>query len=295
MRGFLSSRAAAVVVALVSSVAVAACGGSSKSSTSSSATTTVSSSSTSTGAGTQSTSTSTTEATTSASQTSTAASLWSLPNADPDGTRDVSSQISSSNVSELKVAWKIPITGIKGLYGVFASSPVFGPNGVVYLQDLGDNVFAVNDKTGKVMWTYKVPKSDTNGEGPNGVTLVDNRIYGNTNTSAFALQASTGEQLWKRSGLAAATGAKFNGQGINIAPQVVDGKVFLSDSGEAHGGIAYALDAKTGEDRLEIPGDQGPGAAQPRRPDRYRRRVGHPGSRERHGVHGHRQPVPVDR
>ena len=36
------------------------------------------------------------------------------------------------------------------------------------------------------------------------------------------------------------------GQGFNIAPQVVDGKVFLSTSGQLNGGIAYALDAKTG-------------------------------------------------
>jgi alcohol dehydrogenase (cytochrome c) len=175
------------------------------------------------------------------------ASVWSLPNATPNGTRDVASSINSSNVSQLKVAWKIPVTGVKGLYGVFASTPVFGPNGVVYLQDLSDSVYAVNVKTGKQIWKYTVPKSDSNGEGPNGVTLVDGTLYGNTNTSAFALQAATGEQLWKTSGLANHSGANFNGQGLNIAPQVVDGKVFLSDSGESKGGIAYALDASTGK------------------------------------------------
>jgi outer membrane protein assembly factor BamB len=151
-------------------------------------------------------------------------------------------------VSKLKVAWKIPVTGVKGDFGVFASTPVFSPDGqTVYLQDLSDSVYAVNVKTGKQVWKYSVPKNESNGEGPNGVTLVDNKIYGNTNTQAFALQASTGEQLWKSTALAAASGAKFNGQGINIAPQVVDGKVFLSDSGEPHGGFAYALDAKTGK------------------------------------------------
>jgi outer membrane protein assembly factor BamB len=88
-----------------------------------------------------------------------------------------------------------------------------------------------------------VPASETNGEGPNGVTLVNGTIYGATNSSAFALQASTGEQLWKSSALS----TPKQGQGINIAPQVVDGKVFMATSGQLHGGVAYALDAKTGK------------------------------------------------
>jgi glucose dehydrogenase len=187
-------------------------------------------------------------ATTSSSASSSAstgqpASLWSLPNATLDGTRDVASQINSSNVSQLKLAWKIPITGVKGLYGVFSSSPVFGPNGVVYLQDLSDSVYAVNVKTGKQIWKYTVPAGDTNGEGPNGVTLVDGKVYGQTSSSAFALQAATGEQLWKTPALA----TPKQGQGFNIAPQVVGGKVFVSTSGQLHGGVFYALDATSGK------------------------------------------------
>jgi glucose dehydrogenase len=230
----------AVALLLVVSIVVAACGGSSHKSSSSSTQT--------------STSISTTASTTSASTSATtpgpaAATLWSSPNATPDGTRDVVSQINSSNVSKLKVAWTIPIVGVKGLYGVFSSTPVFGPNGVVYLQDLGDNVYAVNLKSGKVIWEYKVPASDSSGEGPNGVTLVDGKIYGNTNTSAFALQASSGEQLWKRPGLAdpSGGGTGVGGQGINIAPQVVDGKVFMSNSSQPKGGVEYALSASTGK------------------------------------------------
>ena len=236
MRNTVSGRAAAVAVAVLTSVAIAACGGGSKSSSTPSAgtkTSTQSSSTTGTSTGTQ---------TTTSSQTSTAASLWSLPNADPNGTRDISSPINSSNVSQLHQAWSIPIVGVKGIYGVFSSTPVFGPNGVAYLQDLGNNVYAVSVKTGKIMWKYKVPKSGTNGEGPNGVTLVANKLYGETNRQAFALQASTGEQLWKTGNI-----ADKAGQGFNIAPQIVDGKEYLSTSGQLNGGVAYALDASTGK------------------------------------------------
>jgi alcohol dehydrogenase (cytochrome c) len=240
MSGFRVCRAATVAAAVAASLAIAACGGSSHKSSSSST-----SSSSTTAPVTQST---TTTSTTTAATAGPAASSWSLPNASPDGTRDIASPINASNVSKLKVAWKIPVTGVKGFYGVFASTPVFSPDGqTVYLQDLSDSVRAVNVKTGKQIWKYNVPAGESNGEGPNGVTLVDNTIYGATNTQAFALQASTGEQLWKSSALNPASGTKFNGQGINIAPQVVDGKVFISNSGEPDGGIAYALDAKTGK------------------------------------------------
>jgi outer membrane protein assembly factor BamB len=204
-------------------------------------TVTVTQSGSSTSAATTSTSSS------SAAPTSQPASLWSLPNATPDGTRDVASPINSSNVSQLKVAWTIPITGVKGLYGVFSSTPVFGSNGIAYLQDLSDSVYAVNVKTGKQIWKYTVPPAQSNGEGPNGVALVGGTIYGTSNRQVFALQAATGEQLWKTPNLADPSGPKLKaGQGFNIAPQVVDGKVFLSTSGQLHGGIAYALDAHTG-------------------------------------------------
>jgi alcohol dehydrogenase (cytochrome c) len=233
-----------VMLAVAACVVIAACGGSSKKKTSSSTATAATSSQT-----TSSAATTTTSATTTATATAAAAaSTWSLPNADADGTRDIASQINSSNVSQLKVAWKIPISGVKSNSGVFSSTPVFGPNGIVYLQDLGDNVYAVNAKTGHLIWEYKVPGKDANFEGPNGVTFVDGKLYGQTSTRAFALQASTGEQLWK-------TGQLSNSiSGFNMGPQVVNGVVYLSTAVQGHGwvaqgngGVAYALDAKTGK------------------------------------------------
>jgi glucose dehydrogenase len=231
-------RAATVAAAVAASVVIAACGGSShkSSSTSSSA----SSSSTAAVTSSSTTAATTTTASTTAATTAAAASVWSLPNATPEGTRDVVSQINSSNVSKLKVAWKIPIVGVKGTYGVFSSTPVFGPNGIVYLQDLGSNVYAVNLKTGHQVWKYKLPAKDGD-EGPNGVTLVDGVIYGETNKQAFALQASTGEQLWK-------SGTLANGlSGFNMGPQVVNGVEYLSTSVQGNGGLAMALNAKTGK------------------------------------------------
>src|ERR1700759_2265567 len=186
MRWVLSGRTVIVVsVSIALCVAVAACGGSSTSKSTPSAGTSTSaqsapatsgSSSASSSTSSAATTSSTTTAATSSASTAASSSLWSLPNADADGTRSISSQINSSNVSQLKVAWRIPIVGVKSNSGVFGSTPVFGPNGIVYLQDLGDNVYAVNVKTGHVVWEYRVPSKDANFEGPNAVTLVDGTL-----------------------------------------------------------------------------------------------------------------------
>jgi outer membrane protein assembly factor BamB/plastocyanin len=173
------------------------------------------------------------------------ASTWSLPNADLQNTRTVSSSINAGNVSKLRAAWKIPLTQAGGS-GYYANTPVFGADGTVYLQDLAYNVFAADGKTGKVLWTHKTgrPKGSSMpiGEGPNGLALVDGVLYGEMPSYAFAFSAATGKQLWRTANL-----AEKQGQGFNMAPQVHNGRVYLSTSGQLHGGIAYALDASTGK------------------------------------------------
>ena len=52
----------------------------------------------------------------------------------------------------------------------------------------------------------------------------------------------TGEKVWETPNLAEA-----GTEGFNIQPQPYEGKIFLSTSGQLKGGIAYALDAKTGK------------------------------------------------
>ena len=61
----------------------------------------------------------------------TAASTWSLPNANLQNTRQISSSITSANVSKLRVAWRIPLTQV-GAYGYYANTPVFGEGETIY-------------------------------------------------------------------------------------------------------------------------------------------------------------------
>jgi outer membrane protein assembly factor BamB len=167
---------------------------------------------------------------------------WSLPNVDVQNTRAIESDISAENVTTLKPAWTVELKGA-GTFGSFAANPVFSPDGKsVYLQNLANDVFAVNVASGEIEWEYDVPSTASNLEGPNGVSYYEGNLYGETNTAAFALSAETGEKVWEAKNL-----AEVKGQGFNMQPQPYEGKIFVSTSGQLKGGIAYALDAKTGK------------------------------------------------
>ncbi len=232
-----------VLGAVIAAVALlAACGGSSKKSSSSSSSTTAAPTSSSTSAQTQAT---TTSSTTTAAAAPAAAASWTEPNGNLAGTRDVASSINSSNVSKLKMAWKVPITGKAGTFGNFATNAVV-VGGIAYYQDLDSGVYAVNMKTGKLLWHTQLHSAN---EGPNGVSVAGGKVYGETADSAVALSASTGEQLWSRKL------TRNGGEGIDMAPTINDGteyistvpgnaKAFYSGNGVA---VLYALDAATGK------------------------------------------------
>jgi outer membrane protein assembly factor BamB len=231
------------LVALVAAVGLlAGCGGSSKKSSSSSTTSASSSASTSAATSAQTQATTTSSTTTAAP--SAAAASWTQPNANLAGTRDVDSSISSSNVNKLGVAWTVPITGKLGIFGNFAATPVV-VGGVAYLQDLNSGVWAVKLSTGKLLW--HTPYSSPN-TGPDGVNVVGGKVYGATASKAFALSAATGEQLWSKKLI------RNKGEGIDMAPAVNDGTVYVStvpgnNSGFYTGdGVAvlWAMNAATG-------------------------------------------------
>lgn len=160
---------------------------------------------------------------------------WPSPNRGLYNTRDAFSSISAANVAGLKVAWTLPLTA-SGASGRDVANPVIA-NGIVYLQDGASNVTAVNEATGKVLWTHRYDSSDY---GPNGVTLAYGRVYGVTATGVFALDATTGHQDWYDASFAGGS-AKFD-----IAPQVANQRVFVASALTAGGGLVYALDARTG-------------------------------------------------
>ena len=161
-------------------------------------------------------------------------------------TRDVASAITSANVSKLGVAWTVPLTiPTAHTDGAYATTPVI-VNGVVYLQDLDSDVYAISLATGKVLWKHDY--NSPNG-GPDGVTVAGGAVYAATNHAAVALDAATGAQLWSRT----LTGNDH--EGIDMAPGYDHGTVYVSTVpvnplGAAYGGggkgILWALNAQTG-------------------------------------------------
>ena len=139
----------------------------------------------------------------------------------------------------------MPLTA-SSIYGTFAANPVTDTHGVVYLQDLASNVFAPDLRSGRVLWTHSYNSQDI---GPNGVVVADVRVYGATAAFAFALDPKTGRELWRNAHLIpphtqAAGGELASGFGIDMQPQVANGKVYIATAALLGGGIAYALDAR---------------------------------------------------
>lgn len=164
---------------------------------------------------------------------------WPLPNADAAGTRSArGSTINATNVHTLRVAWQSPLNGYQTVSGVFASTPI-AANGRVYLQDLDSDVFALDQDTGRRLWVAHARQVDG---GPNGLAYAGGRVYGSTARVAFALDARTGNVLWRRRLVHA------RNQTIDIAPLPADGLVFTSTVGVPPGGkgVLYAIDARTG-------------------------------------------------
>ena len=164
---------------------------------------------------------------------------WPLPNADLAGTRAVSgSALDAGSVAGLRVRWRFRFTSAPSFAGSFASTPV-ADGDTVYVQDLRSNVFALNRKSGAVRWEHRFRARN---DGPNGLAVDADRVYGATDADAFALAAGTGKQLWVRHL------ASQSEQFVDVAPVAWKGLVFTSTVGYAPFGRGriYALDGATG-------------------------------------------------
>jgi len=174
------------------------------------------------------------------------AGSWPAHNYDLSNTRaTTNTPINSQTVAKLKEKWHFDLKGASA-FGLFASTPI-SLNGNVYLQDLNSNVYALDRSSGKLEWKHAFNKPSI---GPNGIAYGYGRIYGATETNAFALDAKTGTLIWSRKL------TRNNREGIDMAPQLYDNTVLFSTvpgngltsfyKGGALG-VVWALDAATGK------------------------------------------------
>lgn len=158
-------------------------------------------------------------------------------------------QINAKTVKKLGLAWTMQEGKDQS---VFETDPVV-VNGTMYITTNTDEVMAVDAATGKLKWRY-APKVNfynaiSGGGGGvatnRGVTVVNGKVYLLTfDDQLIALQASTGEKLW-RSVVASSTG----GYSETSPPAYWNGMLFVgsaeSDSGER--GFVAAYNANNGK------------------------------------------------
>lgn len=174
-------------------------------------------------------------------------------------------QINAGNVESLKGVWMTHLnnSGTAAKYSAEGQPLAF--NGVIYIPTGADDVFAVDQATGDILWQYKANLSPALasvvccGWLNRGVALGDGLIYsGQLDGKVVALDQQTGKVKWKVNLV-----NPKEGYTITMPPVYFDGKIFVGPVGAEYGtrGFIEALDAKTGKSlwtHYNIPGPNEP-------------------------------------
>lgn len=177
------------------------------------------------------------------------ANQWPLANHDYEQTRAVTdATIDSGNVDQLGVAWTYQVEGA-GPYGSASSNTVVADN-VVYFQDLGSNVFALDLGTGQKIWEHKYNKAAV---GPNGPAIGYGMVFAQVPPDkVVALDMKTGEEKWSvalKHPVGAYQPVVYDGHvyvGTIAGAVDINGEVQVRGYAPGNSGHAFALDAQTG-------------------------------------------------
>ncbi len=152
-------------------------------------------------------------------------------------------QITTANVARLRPVW-IASTGATN--GHEAAALVNG--GVMIVSTPGNQVIALDAKSGTVLWRYRRPiPEDAVVMHPTsrGVALYGDKVYLPANEGVLvALDARTGKEVWT-----ANVGENQSGYYMTLAPLVAEGVVMIGASGGEFGirGFVAAYDTETGK------------------------------------------------
>ncbi len=208
-------------------------------------------------------------------------------------------QITPANVTRLQPVWSFA-TGVTNGH----EAPPIVNNGVMFVSTPGNQVIAIDAKTGALLWRYSRPLPEDVvllHATSRGVALYGDKVFFAAGEAVLvALDAKTGEEVWT-----AKVAENKNGYYMSVAPLVADGKVMVGASGGEMGirGFVAAFDAETGKEAVaDLHGACARRARQrdvaERRPVEDRRRVGlghrHLRSGDQPRVLGHRQRRSLD-
>jgi alcohol dehydrogenase (cytochrome c) len=152
-------------------------------------------------------------------------------------------QITPANVARLQPAWVVS-TGVTNGH----EAPPIVNNGVMFVATPGNQVIALDAKTGGLLWRYKRPMPEDivllHGTS-RGVALFGNKVFfAAAEAVLVALDAVTGQELWT-----ATVEDNRKGYYMSVAPLVANGKVMVGASGGEMGvrGFVAAYDVETGK------------------------------------------------
>jgi alcohol dehydrogenase (cytochrome c) len=161
-------------------------------------------------------------------------------------------QIDTESVQRMALAWVFSFAP-QGLHAgqstyAFENCPVV-VDGVMYVSGWDGWVWALDAKTGQLLWQYKhaIP-FDTSlccGNVNRGVAVANGKVFVCTlNAHVLALDATTGARIWD-----VTSGDVRAGESLTIAPLVVKDRVVVGSSGGEFGvrGHLDAYDMETGE------------------------------------------------
>ncbi|HXG95382.1 MAG TPA: PQQ-dependent dehydrogenase, methanol/ethanol family [Blastocatellia bacterium] len=155
-------------------------------------------------------------------------------------------QINASNVKNLGLAWAFDTESTRGL----EATPIV-VDGVIYTTGSWSVVFAIDARTGKLLWKYDPQVPGSYGQRAccdvvnRGVAVYKGKIYlGTLDGRLVALDADTGKVIWQ-----VVTVDQTKPYTITGAPRVVKGKVIIGNGGAEFGvrGYVSAYDAETGK------------------------------------------------
>src|SRR5215469_5866564 len=111
-------------------------------------------------------------------------------------------QINTSNVKQLKGAWmtRLKGSGLNAKYS-FEASPLV-KDGIMYVITGNDDVFALNAKTGEILWQYWSGLAGKRalccGWANRGLAMAEGLLFfGQLDVTVVALDMKTGEVVWK--------------------------------------------------------------------------------------------------
>jgi alcohol dehydrogenase (cytochrome c) len=153
-------------------------------------------------------------------------------------------QITPSNVSNLRPAWVFS-TGVNSGH----ESAALVNHGVMFVSTPGNQVLAIDAKTGLLLWRYRRRLPDDvvlMHPTSRGVALYGDKVYFCAGDAVLvAIDAKTGKEVWSTK-----TAVNKEGYYMSLAPQVADGRILIGTSGGEWGirGFIAAFDPESGKE-----------------------------------------------